>query len=91
MNIRVYCEVTFNGNLTFTTWQVTRVGQLTFPLTFDINGTGISLNSENFIATGVPIANEISRSNLTILIFDSSLDMILLECGFGKTVLCLLL
>ena len=55
MNIRVYCEVTFNGNPTFTTWQVTRVGQLRFPLKIDIKGTGTSLNSENFKATGVPI------------------------------------
>ena len=42
-NIRVYYEVTFNGNPSFSTWQVTRVGQLRFPLTFDINGTGTSL------------------------------------------------
>ena len=87
MNIMVFCEVTFNGDPTFTTWQITRVGELRFPLTFDINGTGTSPNSENFMATGVPIGNEISRSNLTILIFDSSLDMILLECGLANTVM----
>ena len=85
MNVMVFCEVTFENNTVFTTWQLTKVGELRFPLAFDINGTGT--NSENFIATGVPIGNEISRSNLTILTFDSSLDMALLQCGLGNTVL----
>ena len=87
MNIMVFCEVTFENNTVFTTWQLTKVGELRFPLVFDINGTGTSPNSDNFMATGVPIGNEISRSNLTILTFDSSLDMALLECGLGNTVL----
>ena len=40
MNIRVYCEVTFNENPTL---QVTRVRQLRFPLKFDINGIQVLL------------------------------------------------
>ena len=81
MNIRIYCEVTFNGNPTFTNWILTRHGGNPILLDFDINGTGIPPNSENFVATGVPVGNGISQANLTILTFDSSLDMALLECA----------
>ena len=81
MNIRVYCEVTFNGNPTFTNRILTRLGGDRILLNFDINGTGIPPNSVKFMATGVPVGNEISPSNLTILTFDSSLDMALLECA----------
>ena len=87
INVRVFCEVTFNNNPSFTTWQLTTFGEPRFLLTFDINGTGISPNSQNFMANGVPVGNGISRSNLTILTFDSSLDMTLLECGLGNTVM----
>ena len=37
MNIRVYCEVTFNGNPTFTNWFLTRVGRGQIVLTFNTN------------------------------------------------------
>ena len=95
MNIRVYCEVTFNGNPTFTNWILTRVGENSILLDFNINGTGIPPNGQNFIlrnsenimATGVPVGNGISHSNLTILTFDSSLDMALLECARSNTVM----
>ena len=88
MNVMVFCEVTFNnGNPTFTNWILTRVGGNPILLDFDINGTGIPPNSENFIATGVPVGSGISRSNLTILTFDRSLNMALLECAQSNTVM----
>ena len=87
MNIRVYFEVTFNGDPTFTDWILTRLGANPILLDFDVNGTGIPSNSQNFVATGVPVGNGISRSNLTILTFDSSLDMALLECGLSNNVI----
>ena len=87
MNIKLFCEVTFNGNPSFTTWQLTKFGSLRYLLTFDVNGTGTPPNSENFMATGVPVGNSLSRSNLTILTFNSSLDKALMECGLSNTVM----
>ena len=88
MNIEVYCEVTFNkGIITFTNWILTRVGNNPILLDFNINGTGMPPNSDNFMATGVPVGNGISRSNLTILTFDRSLDMALLECAQSNDVM----
>ena len=87
MNIRVYCEVTFNGNPTFTNWILTRVGENPILIDFDINGTGIPPYGQNFMATGVPVGNGISQANLTILTFDRSLDMALLECARSSTVM----
>ena len=88
MNIMVFCEVTLsNDNPTFTNWILTRVGENPIPLDFDTNGTGIPPNSENFMATGIPLGSGVSRSNLTILTFDSSLDKTLLGCARSNTVL----
>ena len=87
MNIKLFCKVTFNGNPSITTWQLTKFGSPRYLLTFDVNGKGTPPNSENFTATGVPVENTLSRSNLTILTFDRSLDKALMECGLSNTVM----
>ena len=92
MNIMVFCEVTFNkGITTFTNWILTRVGDNPILIDFDINGTGIPPYGQNFMANGVPVGNGISQANLTILTFDSSLDMALLECAQSSAVMANLL
>ena len=55
MNIKVYCEVTFNDNPTFTNWILTRIGESPILLDFDINDTGIPRNSENIMATSISV------------------------------------
>ena len=81
-NIMVFCEVTSsNGDPQFTNWFLTRVEGGRVLLPFNINGTGTSADSQNFRVTVT------RHSNLTILIFNSLLDMSLLECAEGNTVM----
>ena len=87
MNIRVYCEVTFNGNPTFTNWILTRLGGGRILLTFNVNGTGTSSDSQNFRVTGEMLGAGTTQSNITILTFNNLLDMALLECAEGNTVM----
>ena len=87
MNVMVFCEVTFNDNPSYTYWILTRVGGGRILLTFNVNGTGTSADSQNFRVTGELYGAGTTQSNLTILTFNSLLDMALLECAEGNTVM----
>lgn len=86
-NVTVFCAVNQTGTMmpSFTTWRITRAGGSSLVLGFDNDGNPDNSNSLNFRVTGTPFFSGTRQSNLTIVIFDSSLDNALLECLEGTT------
>ena len=56
-------------------------------LTFNINGAGISADSQNFRVTGELFGVGTTQSKIIILTFNNLLYMALLECAEGNTVM----
>ena len=76
-DINVYCNVTYNGDQFLTTWRLVD-NDIPTDLAFNLNGTGSNPATSNFYTTG-------NTRNITIIIFDSSLDNTVLRCGSGFT------
>ena len=86
-DVKIVCETFFNiTNPLITAWRLIS-GGVPSVLSFDINGTAISEASQPFSVTGEPIGSQITRANLTIIDFTSSLDMSVLECFSSLTTL----
>ena len=80
INVSFFCNVTF-GDLQFvTSWRTIKNGTQT-NLVFNSDGTGANADSSNFYVTGELFSVDTTRANLSILVFDSSLDMTELRCG----------
>ena len=85
-DVTIVCEIFFNGDNPFvTSWRLITVDD-TSVLSFDINGTANSEASQPFAVTGKPAGSQITRANLTIINFTSSLDMSVLECITGSNI-----
>ena len=85
-NVTGFCEVTRGSILRLTYWFITKRGadSKTYISLHD-NGTGAT-NFENFFATGRNVSEILLHSNLTIRVFDGSLDMANLSCGAGNDI-----
>ena len=85
-NVTWFCEVTRDSNLRVTYWFITKRGSdsKTY-ISLHPNGTGAT-NFENYFATGRNVSGVLLHSNLTIRVFDGSLDMANLSCGAGNDI-----
>ena len=85
-NITVVCDVTLTSNdaQLVTTWRIMK-GESLDIFVFNSDGTGANADSSNFYVTGELFSLDTTRANLSILVFDSSLDMALLQCGSGQS------
>lgn len=79
-NVSMFCVVTADGLLLNSGWRIRKDGEPSFSLlSFKDNGEG--LTDENLMTT----PNSQLRQNLTILVFGSSLDNAIIQCGQGNT------
>ena len=83
-NTTVFCNVTYIGNQFVASWRIIK-GLSVDNLAFNSDGTGANADSSNFYVTGELFSADTTRTNLSILVFDSSLDMTLLQCGSGQS------